>query len=359
MNLRIGFLAGVLVLIALTGHALDGANGYTTSTLVTGAAVESALPDWDGVFERFGNGYGTGRRGDPLHEIAIADDGTVYAIVSGSGYSGLIEIGSDGASMTGLLKNPVGASLGGQWYSVAVAAFANTLVDTGDVLAMQGTYDDALDETTYVIYRLGSPKEELASLTIDGSGKADFAAGPNGRLFLLTVRGLHRFDLIGGAYEASIVLNPVAGGAPLAAFAVGPDGYLYGHWLSTETIYRINPVGEDDASAYASSFSGYAPAPDGMAFDSDGTLWYATTVRKGRSWKGYLTKLDQGNRTSAGNASASWAANNSDADYEDVRSVQPGPSGSLYAIVGLDEAIWIVAPGSGGGGKGGGKGKNK
>ena len=78
--------------------------------------------------QRFGNGYGTGRRGDPPHEIAVADDGTVYSFVSGNGYSGVIELASDGSSMTSLQKDAVGASLHGQWFSVAAAQFDNALV---------------------------------------------------------------------------------------------------------------------------------------------------------------------------------------------------------------------------------------
>jgi len=365
MKLRTGILAACIAMAALGAYALDGANGYSTSVLVTGGDVEAALPDWDGVFERFGNGYGTGRRGDPLHEVAVADDGTVYGIVSGNGYSGLIEIAADGSSMTSLLQDAVGSSLDGQWFSVAVARFSNALVSSGDVLIMHAEYDSARDKTTYVISRLDTTPTEIASFTMDGSGKADFAPDDNGRLFLLTGVGLYRFDLVSGAYESNVVLNATAGGAPMAAFAVGPDGFVYGHWLSTETIYRVNPTGEDDAAAYASSFAGYAPAPDGMAFDSDGMLWYGATTRKGRKWKGYITQAAEGTRTSSGNAAATWVATSSDSAFEDVRTVQPGPGGSLYAIVGASEAIWVIEPGSGGGGGGGGggngngKGKNK
>jgi hypothetical protein len=42
-----------------------------------------------------------------------------------------------------------------------------------------------------------------------------------------------------------------------------------------------------------------------------------------------------------------------------MRTLQAGPGGSLYAIVGDSEAIWIIEPGTSSGGGGKGKGKNK
>jgi hypothetical protein len=356
MTKPIGVLAASIAIVALRGNSLEGSGGYAASVLISGSDVE-ALAAWGGVFERFGNGYGTGRRGDPLHEVAVASDGTTYAIVGGNGYSGLIEISADGSSPASLCKDAVGAYDDGRWFSVGLARFDNALVASGDVLALQAEYD--VGETTYVIRRLDTTPVEIASLTLEGSGRADFAPDSNGRLFLMTHAGLYRFDLVDGAYESSLVLNPIASGAPMPAFAVGPDGHVYGHWKITETIYRVNPTGVDDATAYASSFSGYSPTPDGIAFDSDGKLWYATTIRKGRKWKGYVTEAAEGTRTSSGNAIAEWNATHEDSSYEDVRTLQAGPSGALYAIVGDSEAIWIIEPGTSSGGGGKGKGKNK
>jgi len=338
-------LVAVLLALATGAGALDGANGHTTTEVLSVEDVTEDLPEWDLPLFWFGNDNFVA--GKPHHEIAVDGSGKIYVVVAGwdpdgDGYLGAATTGvvsADGSTLETVQSSSFGYNSAGtvftsSWQAVVIADFSNDLVDDGDLLLVRSISDYSNNSGSVEVYVLpadGSDDPELIFELTDTRTpwQADLVAAADGTLFLRGF-GVHRLDYASGAYSGDRVL-----GHDLSsnfAMVLGPDGYLYGHLNipNDKTIYRVDPDGLDSYEAFATA-QYYSSQTSGLAFDAKDKLWVATFHKK-KTPRNYLAKMNKKGKFPWRKRIAEWGYDGT-SGYEGMRTLLTGGDGELYAVV--------------------------
>lgn len=362
--------AALVVLLAISAHALTGKNGYEATSLFDEDDLRYSVSypsGFSGIeWADLAGNFGLGKSGTGATPVLAADaagglflrvfggnlDGCAYTGVvhwDGTDFHHLVQdVHSDadgGCQVEGVTVSPVSSGLLSEGHPVISRLVVSS---TGDYWTDLVSIDpETADET--LVYRAGSGTR-IRHLAVDSGG---------------CIYGLAGSDLLavardGDAYAAETLATGVGG-----ALALGGDGALYtfaadaswGGGRGENALLRVDPA-TGTVAAYAAVPCKYA-LTGGLTADSDGSLFIGLAFMKKSN--GSIALVRAGETVSAGDVVAEVE------NYSLLRAIAGGPDGALHVVETLsvaaeEMAVTRLDPGSGdsgGGGNGGGKGKNK